>query len=407
MSNNTERFKTQRENEKIKRLNLVKSTFYNETQTKERLIEFIKNSEILSMNSKCLEFEVEYAKYMSQKYSVSFNSGSSANLAIIQTYINLGVLKKGDKVGFSALTWATNVMPIIQLGLEPIPIDIEIETLNISSEKFLKALQRTPDIKMLFITNVLGFCGDIDIIESLCEQKDILFVEDNCESIGSVYKGRKLGGFGAASTMSFYVGHHLSAIEGGIVSTDDTEVYNTLQMVRSHGWNRCLDEGVKKQLRKTHNVDEFFDRYTFYDLAYNLRPTEITGFLGLESLQYIEEIVQKREDNFYRFYNTIKDKEDIVNLNIDNLNTISNFAFPIIFNNKISFEKYKERFLNNGIEIRPIVGGNMAKQPFFKKYSNQEWILPNSDTAHNLGFYFPNNPELTEQEIELILTLLA
>ena len=406
MNKTEERFAKKPKNETLKHINLVKSTFFHEKETKKKLINFIRHSNILSMNVKCLEFEKSYAEYMNQKYSVLFNSGSSANLAIIQTFLNLGYIKKGDKIAFSALTWATNVMPIIQLGLIPIPIDVEIDTLNVSSKTLQNTLDTNSDIKMFFISNILGFCDDIDKIKEICDNRKIYFIEDNCESIGSIYKGKKLGSFGIASTMSFYVGHHLSAIEGGIVSTNNDDIFNMLQMVRSHGWDRCLDKNTKKSLQKKYKIDEFYDKYTFYEVGYNLRPTEITGFLALVALEYIDEIVKKREKNFWAFNNEIKNSCDIVKLRVDNLDVISNFAFPLIFKERKAFEIYKNRFMESEIEIRPIVGGNMVNQPFFKKYFNFKYILPISNLIHANGFYFPNNPELNEEEIQRILNIL-
>src|SRR3989339_640409 len=218
-------------------IKLIKSTFYNEKNTKQKLCVFIKNAHMLSIGKECGKFEHNFAKYQGRKHCVFVNSGSSANLAIIQALLNLGKIKKGDAVGFSALTWSTNVMPLIELGLQPVPIDCALDTLNVSSRILLKTIQKHP-IKMLFLTNLLGFCDDIDEIYRICKKKDILLIEDNCESLGSVYKGKKLGNFGLASTFSFYVGHHMSTIEGGAVVTDNEELADMLAIVRAHGWDR-------------------------------------------------------------------------------------------------------------------------------------------------------------------------
>ena len=140
------------------KIRLMKSTFYHEQEVKEKLCKFIMEKEQLSMSHKCAEFENEFSKFQNQEYSVLFNSGSSANLALIQSLLNLNILRKEDKVGFSALTWATNVMPLLQLGLNPVPVDVSLETLNVSSETLLRTLENT-DMKVLFITNLLGFVG--------------------------------------------------------------------------------------------------------------------------------------------------------------------------------------------------------------------------------------------------------
>jgi len=223
-------------------IKLIKSTFYNEEDTKRKLCSFILNSKKLSMGDECKKFEENFAKFQERKYGVFVSSGSSANLLLIQVLLNTGKLKKGDKVGVSTLTWPTNIMPLIQLGLKPVLIDCEIETLNTSLSKI-----EIYNIDALFLTNALGFCSDIDKIKEYCENKDILFIEDNCESLGSEHKGIKLGNFGLASTFSFFTGHHLSTIEGGMICTDNEELYENLLISRAHGWLRNLPQQKNKK----------------------------------------------------------------------------------------------------------------------------------------------------------------
>lgn len=382
-------------------IKLMKNTFYKEKETKEKLCNFILKSKRLSMGPKVKEFEIAFSKYQGRKYSVLFNSGSSANFALTQSLLNLGILKKSDKVGFSVLTWATNVMPLIQLGLNPIPIDVSLGNLNINSFNLLSVKK---NMKALFLTNLLGFCGDINLIKKSCDKKGIILLEDNCESLGSIYK-KKLGNFGLASTFSFFVGHHLSTIEGGMVCTDDKELYESLLMVRAHGWNRDLSYRSKRELKKKNKTKKFYDNYTFYSIGNNLRPTEITGFLGLEQLKYVDEICKKRNEVFKEYEKaTLKNKE-IIPLDFSNIDFVSNFAYPLIFKNKKSFEKYKRKFIGK-IEIRPIVGGAIVNQPFFKKQENYKKPCPHATFIHNHGFYIPNNPDLTKNEIKQICNLL-
>ena len=170
-------------------------------------------------------------------------------------------------------------------------------------QKLLAVLEKRP-LKALFLTNLLGFCDDIDEIASICRSKKIMFIEDNCESLGTVYKGKKLGNWGFASTFSFYVGHHMSTVEGGAVVTDSEELDTALQLVRAHGWDRHLTEQKQLKIRLKHGVNEtFYSRYTFYDLGYNFRTTEIQGFLGNTQLRYLDEIVKKERGIFMRWQN--------------------------------------------------------------------------------------------------------
>lgn len=389
-------------------IKLIKSTFYKEKSVKEKLIKFIRSAKKLSFGSECQKFEENFSLYQGRKYGVFFNSGSSANLAIIQALLNLKKIKRGDNVGFSAVTWSTNVMPLIQLGLKPIPVDVELDTLNVSSRKLLECLKKHP-LKALFLTNLLGFCDDIDKIEKICQQNKIILLEDNCESLGTIYKGKKLGNFGLASTFSFYVGHHLSTIEGGMVCTDDPEIAEMLKIVRAHGWDRNLKPQEQKKLRKNNRIkSDFYAAYTFYDLGYNLRPTEIQGFLGNIQLKYLDEINRKRNRNFIKFANVIyKENEKYYPIRFTHIDFVSNFAVPVICKSK----KIKEiliRKCKNKIEIRPIAGGDMTAQPFFKKYVGNSIDLArnsNSSIIHEQGLYFGNNPELTNNEIKKIINV--
>jgi len=389
------------------RIPLIKSTFYHEKETKEKLCKFIMGADFLSMREECAKYEKAFASKQERKYGVYVTNGSSANLLLIQALINMGKLKKGDKVFVSDLTWPTNVMPLIQLGLVPVFLDVELETLNVSSKIVKEAYKKFPDTKCLFITNALGFCSDIDLIEQFCNENNIIFIEDNCESLGSVYKGRKLGNFGLSSTFSFFVGHHLSTVEGGMVCTDDEELYENLKMSRSHGWTRNNAPWFKEKMKKENDVDDFYDIYTFYNLAYNIRPTEINGFLGNTQIQYWDEIVSKREENFKIFNDAINKNEHIFSLNVEHMDIVSNFGMPLVFKSKELFEEYKKNFTDANVEIRPIIAGNIAKQPFLKGQTYLQTDLHTTEYIADKGFYFGNNPEMNKEDIDRIIKLLS
>jgi len=388
------------------RISLIKSTFYNEKDTKEKLCNFIKEANILSMKTECEKYEQNFSKKQERKYSVFVYNGSCANMLLIQSLINMRVFKQGDKIFVSNLTWPTNVMPLIQLGLVPVFLDVELETLNVSSEILKNGYEEHPDVKGLFLTNALGFCSDIDKIQEFCDEKGIVFIEDNCESLGSKYQGKRLGNYGLASTVSFFVGHHLSTIEGGMISTDDEELYEYLKMSRSHGWTRNNSDDFKKKMRDENDIDDFYDIYAFYNLAFNFRPTEINGFIGNTQIKYWDEIVSKREENFNTFNDAIKTNEDLIQLNLEGMDIVSNFGMPLVFKSKKLFEEYKKKFIDNNIEIRPIIAGNIAEQPFMKDKKCFKTNLKNSEYISENGFYFGNNPEMTEEEISRITNLL-
>lgn len=385
---------------------LMKNAFLNEYETKVALSEFIMKSDKLSMDIKCSEFEIEFAKYQQRKYAVLFNSGGSANLVLLQALKNLGKIKDGDNVGFSALTWSTNTMPIIQMGLIPVPLDCDPRTLNVMSNNLLERLATT-DLKALFLTNVLGFTGDIDEIRNICQEKNIILLEDNCESLGTELPSGRAGNFGLASTFSFFVAHHMSTIEGGMICTDDEELAEMLKISRANGWDRNLNSSQQFKWRKKFNIDsEFQAKYTFYDLGFNFRPTEITGFLGLYQLQFLADNIKKRQANFLNLEKIFIENTDLIHLQHNHINILSTFAFPVVCETPDLRTKYLSKFAGAGIEIRPMIAGNMQNQPFYKKYVKQLYDLPGTDFLHHCGFYCGNYPELTETDIETISSCL-
>lgn len=391
-------------------IKLIKSTFYQEEETKRKLIKFIKSAKQLSFGPECEKFENNFARWQERRYSIMLNSGSSANFAIIQTLLNLGYLKKGDSVGFSALTWSTNVMPLIQLGLQAVPVDVELDTLNVSVQKLQEIYKNYP-FKMLFLTNLLGFCDRLDEIVNFCTKHKIILVEDNCESMGTVYQGKKLGNFGLASTFSFYVGHHMSTIEGGAVCTDNEEIATMLRIVRAHGWDRNLSFAKQNEIRNKFKVNStFYSRYTFYDLGYNFRPTEINGFIGNQQLSYVDEILRKRRDNFFEMAIPIYHQVDrYYPLRYHHIDFLSNFAVPVICRTKQIRDELVKK-CEGKVEIRPVVGGDMTKQPFFDKYMSEFALIlgkSNAGIIHEQGLYFGNNPELTKKEKQAIVKIFA
>ena len=202
------------------------------------------------------------------------------------------------------------------------------------------------------------------------------------------------------------MGHHLSTIEGGMVATADEELHRALVISRSHGWDRHLPPAEQKELRAANNVDDFYAKYTFYDLAYNIRPTEINGFLGNDQLQYWDEIVGKRFKNFVFLNEAIKSNPDLISVVFIHMDVVSNFAVPVILRDEKLLGHYMKKFSEAEVEIRPMIAGNMARQPFFRKYVSNPGNQPNAEFIHTHSFYFGNNPELTDQELNVLKKLL-
>ncbi len=382
---------------------LMHSTFFQEAETKEQLIAFIRGASRLSMGDACRQFETDFCAWQERRYAVFVSSGSAANLLLLQALLNLGRLKPGDRVGFSALTWATNVMPIIQLGMVPVPLDCEVATLNTSPD-ILK--DRIKGLAAVFLTNVLGLCDDLSAIAALCRDEGVLLLEDNCEALGSTHQGKLLGNMGLASTFSFFVGHHLSTVEGGMVCTDEEELAQMLIMVRAHGWDRQLPRPVQAALRKEHGVSDFHAQYTFYHLAYNARPTEMQGFLGHIQLPLLMKAISAREANFQRFLACLRAKSDLYEpLDPSHLERVSSFAMPVVCRQADTLAAAIARFRDAGVEVRPVIAGDITRHPFYRKHAPAD-RCPNASSVHEHGLYFPNRPDLRAEEVDLLCSLL-
>jgi len=390
---------------------LVKSAFSHEQETKQALADFIVDAPILSMGEKCFEFERQFADKQGRKECVLYNSGSSANLALLQALRNLHEIEwndwlHGDKLnmGYSACTFATNVMPIIQCGMNPIPVDVTPNTLNTMSDNLAHTVFDTDHagLEYLFITNLLGFSGDLPAIVELCKEEQIHLIEDNCESIGTELPTGKTGNFGEASTFSFFVAHQMSTIEGGAVCTDNLELAEMLRLVRAHGWDRNLPSADQMHLRARNNISDFMAHYTFYYSAYNIRPTEITGFLGIEQLKYLDENVSRREENYHLVRDVYDENPDFITIDDAHLSKISAFAIPIICNTTELRDAYVKKFTDLGVDTRPLIGGNMQNQPFYRRNVPMQYHTPGADFLEKCAFYVGNSPDYTTDELLVI-----
>jgi len=258
------------------------------------------------------EFETAFAKYQGRRDAILFNSGGSANLAMLQALKNLGRLKDGDRIGFSALTWSTNVMPIIQMGFRPVAIDCDPATLNVMSHNLEERLAAT-SLEGLFITNALGFTGDLGRIKSICDDRGILLLEITASRSGPSCRKAARAILALPQAFRSLWPIHMSTIEGGVATTDDGDLSEMLRIVRANGWDRNLRAEQQLKWRKAYDVrNEFEAKYTFYDLGFNLRPTEITGFLGLCQLRHLAGNVARRQANYLLLESAALQNPDLV-----------------------------------------------------------------------------------------------
>lgn len=381
----------------------MRQAFLQEEETRRALADFILRAPRLSMDAECRRFEEAFARHQERRFAILVNSGASANLIMLQALKNLGRLKAGDKVGFSALTWSTNTMPIEQLGMIPVPVDCSPRTMNVHAEHLEERLKEVPDMKAFLATNVLGFTGDLPAIRALCAERGIIFLEDNCESMGTELPEGKAGNFSLASTFSFFVAHHMSTIEGGMVCTDEEELAEMLIIVRANGWDRNLAPERQAELRRQCGVDsEFKSKYTFYHSAFNVRPTEITGHLGLLQLNLVGSTYRQRERNYLRIEKLLKENPDFIPFDHKHISLLSAFSMSFLCRTPERREFYVRRFMEKGVEVRPLIAGNMARQPYYHKYIGAEYALNGAEVLDRCGFYSGNFPDMSEEDFALL-----
>lgn len=253
------------------------------------------------------------------------------------------------------------------------------------------------------LVSVLGLSPDFDSIIKLCDKYDVLLLEDNCESQGSMYNGKRLGNFGLMSSFSTYFGHTMSTIEGGMICTNDEKLYKLLIQLRSHGWDRDLDKNEQNILRDKWGGSSFDSLYTFYVPGFNLRSTDLQAFIGINQLNKIDESIAKRNENFYK-YKELLYPDMWFPREVDNSFT-ANFAIPIIVDDPLKREYLYKELADNNIACRPLISGSMGTQPFYiERYG--KLILPNCSIIDSRGLYVPNHPMLTDDDINRICNII-
>ena len=377
---------------------LVKDTIDNDDI--EKLIEWLRTFPRLTKGELTERYESMWADFLGCKHAVYVNSGSSANLLMLYTLIAAGKLCKGDRVVVPAVSWATDLAPVVQLGLEPILCDCNMEDLSVDLN-CLEDLVKRGDIKALMFVSVLGLVPNMDEVIRLCELHDVILLEDSCESLGSEFDNKKLGTFGLMSSFSMYFGHHMSTIEGGMVCTDSSDMYNMLKCLRSHGWDRDLDEGYRQALRKDHPSSDFENLYKFYYYGFNFRPTDLQAFIGIQQLEKLDSVIETRHKNYLLYCSLFSNLHWEPQTQREGI-YISNFAYPVIHPRR---EEIVARLSEEQISVRPLICGSLELQPFWperKPVAKHK----NAELVNDFGFYVPNNHQITEQEIRKVCSVM-
>lgn len=354
-----------------------------------RLSNWLLKNERLTQDKNVNKFQNNFSKYLNVKNSIFVNSGSSANLLIAQSLLESGLLRN-KKIIAPTLSWATTVTPFMQLGYDVKLCDTNFKNLGLCTDH-LEYLCKKYKPSLIILVHVLGHANDMKKISHICKKYKIFLIEDTCEALGSSTATKKLGTFGIASSFSFYYGHHISTIEGGMVCTNNNFLANVMKSIRSHGWLRDFTKEEKNKILRKYKISKFQSRFSFIYSGFNIRSTEINAYLGINQLNKINKISKIRHNN-YKTYQKFLSKFHFQNCSTD---LLSNFGFATMTKNR---EEVFEHLSKKGIECRPIIAGNIADQIFWKKISKKQ-KFPNAELIHKYGLYLPNHAKLAKEKI--------
>ena len=346
-------------------------------------------SEKFTMGEQVSNFEKLFAEYVGAKHAVMVNSGSSANLialSVISNHKYVGRLSHGDEILVPALCWSTSVFPIIQCNLTPIFVDVNSETLNVDLDDLERKV--SGKTKAVMLVHVLGNCTDMQRLMDIVSRHNLILIEDTCESLGSKYKDKHLGTFGSMGTYSFYYSHHITTMEGGMIVCNDDDSYDLMKCLRAHGWSRNIKD--KDKIRE--QFPDLDSRFTFVNLGFNVRPMEVQAAMGIGQLEKLEAKNSNRKSN----YNKIKSK-----IEQDPRNTFLSFAkesngadavwfgVTLFLDKSTRLAEYLDYLTQNGVENRPIITGNMIRQPVIKDlYPHLDPLdFPGAEECHFRGLF--------------------
>lgn len=364
---------------------------------------FLLTNNKLTNGPKVREFEKKWSEWLGVKHSLYVSSGSTANTLLISAVKEYYGLQNGDKVLVPSCTWMTNIAPVIQANLQPIFCDINLKNFSFDVDEMKYVASQHPDIKAVFITHLIGFSSNVEKVREIFPEA--LILEDICESHGvKGPNGEKRGINSVGSTFSFYFGHHMTTVEGGVVCTNNTELYELMRMKRSHGMAREASPHMFKKFSEEN--PEIDPAFLFMTEGFNLRNHEVCAVLGLSQLKKLDKNIQIRQQNFRYWWNKIykTDSYFVPDFQAGN----SSFCFPIITKDSSDTFSMKKNLKENGIEYRPIISGNILLHPAFKKYdlcTKREH--PNVLILHQNGMYVGNSQFVDTNQIDRLISIMG
>jgi CDP-4-dehydro-6-deoxyglucose reductase, E1 len=361
--------------------------------------------DIYTMGEGVKQFEDNFAKFVNSKFAVMVNSGSSANLIAIAAmfYTKNPKLKRGDEVIVPAVSWSTTYYPLYQYGLKLKFVDVDLQTLNFDLDQLKLAV--TNNTKMILAVNLLGNPNNFDAINEIIGLRDIILMEDNCESMGAEFKGKQTGTFGLVGTFSTFFSHHMATMEGGLIVTDDEEIFHVMVCLRAHGWTRHLPKNNKISNKSD---DWFEESFRFLLPGYNVRPVEMSGVIGVEQLKKLPSFLDKRRKNAELFISLFKDNKDFyIQKDIDNSSWFG-FSFIIKPESKLNRLDIVKVLEENQIDCRPIVTGDFTKNEVLKYFDCEIFgKMKNAQYLDKNGFFVGNHQIDLKEEINHLYKVLT
>ena len=359
-------------------------------------IQDVIDSNMYSMGEKVKTFERNFSQFFGSKHAVMCNSGSTANLLMIASlfFKKDKPLKRGDEVIVPAVSWSTTYFPLQQYGLHVKFVDIDLNTLNFDLNKLSEAVSEKT--KVILTVNLLGNPNNFNSINEIIKDKDIILLEDNCESMGAKYNDKYAGTFGLMGTFSSFFSHHVSTMEGGVIITDDEELFHILLCIRAHGWTRNLP--VENHV-SNRSLDWFKESFRFVLPGYNVRPLEMSGAIGVEQLKKLPEFITMRRKNACLFKELFESDERF--LIQQETEESSWFGFSLIIKgNNLERKTVLDTLAKNNIESRPIVTGNFTKNSVLKYFDYSIYgELSNAENLDSKGFFVGNSHVNLEEEL--------
>jgi CDP-6-deoxy-D-xylo-4-hexulose-3-dehydrase len=349
-------------------------------------------SGMYSMGANVQAFERDFAQYVDSQHCVMVNSGSSANLlmvaALFYTKNSKLKLQRGDEVIVPAVSWSTTYYPLYQYGLKIKFVDIDLHTLNYDLDQLEQAV--TDKTRAIMAVNLLGNPNDFERIQKIINERDIVLMEDNCESLGATFKGKQAGTFGVMGTFSSFFSHHISTMEGGLIATDDEEIYQILLSLRAHGWTRNLPK--KNHICSDKSDDPFEESFRFVLPGYNVRPLEMEGALGIEQLKRLPNLIEERRKNGVLLQAALSHHSEVIIQKEIGESSWFGFSLVIRPGSRLTRKDLVWKLEELGFECRPIVAGNFAKNEVVKYFDSEvHGTLKNAEHIDQNGLFVGNH----------------